>query len=103
MKKKNLLVDDEPDLAFIFKGLEDAGLSVDAFNNSSEVLKVFKPHFYDLVILDIAMPDMDGFDLYRELKKLDSDVKVCLLTATGYIIHGNRKLYYPFSFMPVLF
>jgi CheY-like chemotaxis protein len=43
--------------------LRDAGLSVDAFNNSSEVLKVFKRHFYDLVILDIAMPDMDGIDL----------------------------------------
>jgi CheY-like chemotaxis protein len=73
------------------------------FNNSSEVLKVFKPHFYDLVILDIAMPDMDGFDRDQSIKKLDSDVKVCLLTATGYIIHGNQKLYYPFSFMPVLF
>ena len=66
MKKKILLVDDEPDLTFIFKkGLEDAQLSVDAFNNPAEVLKVFKPHFYDLVILDIAMSDMDGFDLYR--------------------------------------
>jgi DNA-binding response OmpR family regulator len=46
------------------------------------VLKVFKPHFYDLVILDIAMPDMNGFDLYRELKKLDPEVKTCFLTAT---------------------
>jgi DNA-binding response OmpR family regulator len=83
MKKKILLVDDELDLTFVFKeGLEHAGLSVDAFNKSSEVLKVFKPHFYDLVILDIAMPDMNGFDLYRELKKLDPEVKTCFLTAT---------------------
>ncbi|HKG86885.1 MAG TPA: response regulator, partial [Nitrososphaeraceae archaeon] len=83
MKKKILLVDDEPDLKFLFKeGLEHAGLRVDAFNNSAEVLKDFKPHFYDLVILDIVMPDMDGFDLYKELKKLDPDVKVCFLTAS---------------------
>jgi len=83
MKKKILLVDDEPDLKFLFKeGLEHAGLCVDAFNNSAEVLKDFKPHFYDLVILDIVMPDMDGFDLYKELKKLDPDVKVCFLTAS---------------------
>ena len=76
MKEKILLVDDEPDLTFVFKdGLEHAGLSADAFNNSAEVLKVFKPHFYDLVILDVAMPDMNGVDLYRELKKLDPEVK----------------------------
>jgi DNA-binding response OmpR family regulator len=41
-----------------------------------------KPHFYDLVILDIALPGMDGFDLYRELKELDYEVKICFLTAT---------------------
>lgn len=68
--KKILFVDDEPDLIFINKeGLERAGLSIDdAFNNSTEVLKVFKPHFYDLVILDIALPGMDGFDLYTHWK-----------------------------------
>ena len=84
MKKKILLVDDEPDLTFVFKeGLEHAGLSADVFNKSSEVLKVFKPHLYDLVILDIAMPDMNGSDtiLYRELKKLDPEVKTCFLIA----------------------
>jgi DNA-binding NtrC family response regulator len=83
MKKKILFADNEPDLTFIFKkGLEDAGLNIDAFNNYAEVLKVFKPHFYDLVILDIAMPGMDGFDLHRELKKLDPEVKTCFITAT---------------------
>lgn len=72
-KKKILFVDDEPDLTFVFKeGLEYAGLSVDVFNNSVDTLKDFKPHFYDLVMLDIIMPEMDGFDLY---KKLDPDVK----------------------------
>jgi DNA-binding response OmpR family regulator len=81
--KKILFVDDEPDLTFMFKeGIEYAGFSVDAFNNSVDALKNFKPRFYDLVMLDIVMPEMDGFDLYKELKKLDPDVKVCFLTAS---------------------
>ena len=52
------------------------------FNNSNDALRDFKPHFYDLVMLDIVMPKMDGFDLYKELKKVDPDVKVCFLTAS---------------------
>ena len=91
-KKKILFVDDEPDLTFIFKeGLEYAGFSVDAFNNSADALKNFKPRFYDLVMLDIVMPEMDGFDLYKELKKLDPNVKVCFLTASEKYSEDFRK------------
>jgi DNA-binding response OmpR family regulator len=76
-------VDDEHDMALIFKkALESAGFSVDAFNDSERALKNFKPRFYDLVILDVIMPKMEGFDLYKELKKLDRNVKVCFLTAS---------------------
>ena len=82
-KKKILFVDDEPDLTFLFKkGLEYAGFSVDAFNNSADALKAFTPRFYDLVMLDVVMPEMDGFELLKELKRLDPDVKVCFLTAS---------------------
>ena len=81
--KKILFVDDEHDMALIFKkALESAGFSVDAFNDSERALKNFKPRFYDLVILDVIMPKMEGFDLYKELKKLDRNVKVCFLTAS---------------------
>jgi CheY-like chemotaxis protein len=83
MKRKILFVDDEQDLRLMFRmGLEHEGLHVDMFRNSAEVLKNFKPCFYDLAILDIAMPDMDGIELYRELKKIDPNIKVCFLTAT---------------------
>jgi YesN/AraC family two-component response regulator len=44
-------------------------------------LKSFKPNFYDLVLIDIVMPDIDGFDLYERLKKIDPDIKACFLTA----------------------
>ena len=84
MKKNVLLVDDdEPDLTFSIKEeLECAGFNVDIFNDSMHSLENFKPNFYDLAILDIVMPDMNGFDLYRELMKLDPEVKTCFLTAT---------------------
>ena len=82
-KKRILFVDDEPDLTSLFKkALESAGFSVNVFNNSADALKDFKSHFYDLVMLDIIMPKVDGFDLYQELRKVDPDVKICFLTAS---------------------
>ena len=91
-KKKILFVDDEPDLTSLFKmALESGGFYVDVFNDSSDVLKNFKPHFYDLVMLDIVMPKMDGFDLYKELQKVDPDVKVCFLTASEKYHEGLRE------------
>ena len=82
-KKRILFVDDEPDLTSLFKkALESAGFSVNVFNNSADALKDFKSHFYDLVMLDIIMPKVDGFDLYKELRKVDPDVKICFLTAS---------------------
>jgi DNA-binding NtrC family response regulator len=82
-KERILFVDDEPDLTSLFKkALESAGFNVNVFNNSADTLKDFKPHFYGLVMLDIVMPNMDGFSLYKELKKVDPDLKVCFLTAS---------------------
>jgi DNA-binding NtrC family response regulator len=83
MKKKILIVNDESDLTFSFREiLENAGFNVDVFNDSVQALKNFKPGFYDLVILDIVMPEIDGFDLYTELKKLDPRVNACFITAS---------------------
>ena len=83
-RKKILFVDDEPDMTLLFKQMmETGGFSVDVFNDSAGALRNFKPHFYDLVMLDLVMPKMDGFDLYKELKKQDPDVNVCFITASG--------------------
>jgi DNA-binding NtrC family response regulator len=91
-KKRILFVDDEPDLTSLFKkALESAGFSVNVFNNSDDALRDFKPHFYDLVMLDIVMPKTDGFDLYKDLKKVDPDVKVCFLTASEKYREGLRE------------
>lgn len=62
--------------------MEATGLfHIDTFNEPSKALSNFRPHTYDLAILDIMMPQMNGFELMREIKKVDGRVKVCLLTA----------------------
>ena len=77
-----LLVDDEPDILFIFKrGLEINGFRVDAFDSSQNAMNSFKPNVYDLAILDIQMPDMNGFALYRQIKKIDPAITACFLSS----------------------
>ena len=85
MNKRVLLVDDEPDLTLSLKmTLEENGLKVDSFTDPLSALENFKEGaagVYDLLILDIKMPKMNGFELYRQIKKIDDKVKVCFLTA----------------------
>ena len=84
--KKILVVDDEPDNTSIFSmGLEDGGFKVDAFTDPLLALSMFKSghNRYDCLVLDIKMPDMNGFELYEELRKIDNKVKACFLTAFG--------------------
>jgi len=78
-----LLVDNEPDNTCILSiCLEDEGFKVDAFNDPVLALSNFKPNFYYLSILDINMPKMNGYELYKELRRLDKKVKVCFLTGS---------------------
>jgi len=61
-----LLVDNEPDnISVLSMGLEDEGFKVDAFNDPLLVLTQFKPHYYDLLLTDIYMPNINGFQLYQ--------------------------------------
>jgi two-component system, OmpR family, response regulator ChvI len=78
------MVDDEPDLTMLFKlGLEDNGFEVDAFNDPLIALNAFKerPASYELALIDIRMPEMNGFQLYNEMRKINSRVRVCFITA----------------------
>jgi DNA-binding response OmpR family regulator len=83
MKSRQILVvDDESDITLTLKRvLENSGFIVDLFNDPILALKNFKANFYDLIILDIRMPKMNGFDLYKQIRKIDNKVKVCFLTA----------------------
>ncbi|MGA9940746.1 MAG: response regulator, partial [Nitrososphaeraceae archaeon] len=89
-----LIVDDEPDITLSFKMiLEGNGFKVDTYNDPVIARGNFKSDAYDLVILDIRMPKMDGFQLYDELKKIDDKVKVVFITAFDINYEGLRKMY----------
>jgi two-component system response regulator ChvI len=93
MTKRILLVDDEPDVIYTIKNiLEDNGFQVDAFNDPIIALKSYTANLYDLVILDIKMPKMDGFELYTKIREKDSQVKVCFLTAITRFNEEFRKI-----------
>jgi DNA-binding response OmpR family regulator len=82
MAKRILLVDDESDICFVLgKVLSENGFVVDSYENPTLALENFNARSYDLIILDIKMPDLNGFALYREIRRLDKKVKVCFLTA----------------------
>jgi DNA-binding response OmpR family regulator len=77
-----LIVDDEDDLAYVMqKGLKIAGFRVDVKTSPLDAVTSFAPGKYDLLLLDIQMPEMNGFELYERLAQVDSWVKVCFLTA----------------------
>jgi DNA-binding response OmpR family regulator len=81
-KSKILLVDDEPDITESFGlALEDSGFEVDKYNDPAVALASFKPNVYGLLILDIKMPKMDGFELYDKIKKIDKKIKVFFISA----------------------
>jgi CheY-like chemotaxis protein len=100
--RRIMIVDDEPDVTFLFKiilenTLEDGSCSckVDSFNDSMTALENFREGLFDLIIIDIVMPKMDGFKLYKEIRKRDKTVKVCFLTAGEMYYEEYRKRAFP--------
>jgi two-component system, OmpR family, response regulator ChvI len=89
-----LVVDDEPDLANMFKRtLERSEFDVNAFNDPFAALAHFKADMYDLLLIDIKMPKMSGFELYKKMMEIDSRPKVCFITAFVTYYDEFRKLY----------
>jgi two-component system, OmpR family, response regulator ChvI len=96
--KKILVVDDEPDITFSIKlVLETNGFaSVDIFNDPADVISEYNNQprtMYDLLIIDIMMPRMNGFELYEKIKKIDHNAKVCFITAYRVYFEALREMY----------
>jgi FixJ family two-component response regulator len=80
--RKILLVDDDADVVSTFKMiLELNGFEVDAYTDPFSALSNFKQNEFGLLILDIRMPNISGFELYEKLKIIDGNVVVCFITA----------------------
>jgi len=96
MKKRILLVDDEVDITTTYRmALEDAGFQVDVYNDSSLALSEYKPGIYDLLLFDVKMPKLNGFELYEKIKglKTDQKPKVCFITAFEVYYQALKELF----------
>jgi two-component system, OmpR family, response regulator ChvI len=92
--KTILLVDDEPDITYSLKvGLEDSGFVVDAFIDSVLALSNFKADMYDLALLDVKMPKINGFERYEKIRRIDSKVKACFITACEVYYQSLREIF----------
>jgi CheY-like chemotaxis protein len=96
-QKKIFVVDDEVDITTVFKlGLEEADLQVDVYNDPLLALSDYKPGIYDLLLLDIKMPKMNGFEIYEKIKDLergydaDNNNKPRLCFITAYEVYRNQ-------------
>ena len=92
MKNRILIVDDEDDTNLLFKMvLEDNRFKVDTFNDSLCSITEFTAGAYDLVLLDMLIPNMNGFELYQKIRMLDDKARVCFLTTNGINHEEIRK------------
>ena len=82
LRKRILVVDDEFDTSLTIRVvLEADNFRTDSFTDPHAALLNFTAGLYDLALIDLRMPVMNGFALYSEIKKLDNDLKICFLTA----------------------
>jgi CheY-like chemotaxis protein len=100
--KRILIVDDESDVALTFKvGLEGyyfqdnerRRFEVHTYNNPALALSEFEPHFYDLMLVDVYMPKMNGFQLSEKIIELDVNVRICFMSAAEINIEALREVY----------
>jgi DNA-binding response OmpR family regulator len=89
-----MIVEDDQDIAQTFAiTLQDNGFAVDVFNDPLYALSNYKAGNYDLLLLDIRMPGMNGFELYEKIKHIDDKAQVCFITARVDAIDEFRRLF----------
>ena len=99
--KRVLIVDDDPDITLTFKkGLEAENekssnlfFEVSTYNDPINALSEFKPNLYDLLLVDINMPKMDGLEFSAKILEQDINVRVCFITATELNTRALREQY----------
>jgi DNA-binding response OmpR family regulator len=75
--------------------LEDAGYECISYTDSVKALQEFKPYFYDLILLDIKMPVLNGFELCKKIIELDTTVHIVFITASEEYYEQFRSQHFP--------
>jgi len=105
--KRIVIVDDDPDITLTFKvGLEEyyyyhddkRRFEVYAYNNPIVAAREFKPNFYDMLLTDIYMPHMNGFELCKKVLELDVNIKMCFMSSAEVNVEALREVYPKISF-----
>ena len=92
IKKRVLIVDDEVDITTIFKlALEKVNLHVEVYNDPLLALSDYKAGMYDLLLFDIRMPGMNGFELYRKIKDIEEERRKLRMVNLGYASSQHLK------------
>ena len=98
--KRILIVDDDPDITLTFKAGLDGHyyndkkrFEVYTYNDPLLVVKEFKPQFYDLLLTDIYMPNINGFQLCEKILELDVNIRLCFMSALAVNIQALREVY----------
>jgi DNA-binding response OmpR family regulator len=95
-----LVIDDELDICIMLKVvLEQNGFLVNYYSNPIIALDEFQSNFYDLIILDIQMPEINGMQLYREIRKKDIKTKICFLTGSESLFDIAHKFTSVYNFI----
>jgi two-component SAPR family response regulator len=74
---------------------EDAGYKCTSYTDSVKALQEFKPYFYDLILLDIKMPVLNGFELFKKVRELDRTVHIVFITASEAYYEKFRGQHFP--------
>jgi CheY-like chemotaxis protein len=95
-KRRILVVDDEPDVCMVYQiVLEDAGFECISYTDSVKALQEFRPAYYDLILLDIKMPLLNGFELCKKIIELDKSVHIVFITASEEYYEKFRSQHFP--------
>ena len=93
-KKKILFVNDDADTTAVMKvGLNRHGFDVDTYVDSKLALQNFKAGEYDLLLLDVLMKGIDGFELYDKMRKIDENIQICFISASNMFYEKYKRSY----------
>ena len=94
--KRILVVDDEYDVCMAYQMvLQDAGFECISYTDSVKALQEFRPNYHDLILLDIKMPVLNGFELCKKIIELDKTVHIIFVTASEEYYEQFRSQHFP--------